>query len=306
MRLFNGRKVADKILKDLKTEIKKKKIKPVLAVILVGDDAPSKIYVRLKKEAGKKVGIKVDVYKFKAQEKERTLIKKIKELNKDKKIQGIIVQLPLPPHFNKNKITGMISPLKDVDGFHKSNQKLLVKGKPRFVPPLPAAILLAIRAAYNFVIPAHAGIHILDSCFRRNDTMGERVLRGRKAMALVNSDTFGRVLKMVLEKEGLKFNYLVRKVCMISGSEEEFQDADILITACGCPNLVGKGMIKKGAVIVDAGITRFHDKKVVGDVNRKEVSKKAGFLTPVPGGVGPVAVVLLLRNVLVATLRNYG
>ncbi len=282
MRLFNGRKVADKILEDLKAGIKKKKIKPVLAVILVGDDAPSKIYVRLKKEAGKKVGIKVDMYKFKTHEKESAIIKKIKEFNKDKKVSGIIVQLPLPVKFNKNKITGAISPLKDVDGFHKDNQKLLARGKPRFVPPLPAAILLAA------------------------DEGSKGRMKNKKAIALVNSDTFGNVLKMVLEKEGLKFDYLVRKICLISGAEEEFQDADILITACGCPNLVGKDMIKKGAVVIDAGITRYHDKRVVGDVNRKEVAKKAKFLTPVPGGVGPVAVALLLRNVLVATLRNYG
>jgi methylenetetrahydrofolate dehydrogenase (NADP+)/methenyltetrahydrofolate cyclohydrolase len=130
-------------------------------------------------------------------------------------------------------------------------------------------------------------------------------VKNKKAMALVNSETFGNVLKMTFKKEGLKVDYLVRKVCMISGGEEELQEADILITACGCPNLVGGNMVKNGVIIIDAGITRYHNKKVVGDVNRSEVSKKAVFLTPVPGGVGPVAVALLLRNVLIAALRNH-
>jgi methylenetetrahydrofolate dehydrogenase (NADP+)/methenyltetrahydrofolate cyclohydrolase len=281
MRLFNGRKVADKILDELKADIKKNKLKPKLAVILVGEDEPSKIYVRLKKEAGRKVGIKVDVHRFEEDENENVITKKIMELSRDKEINGIIVQLPLPPRFKTNAITGLIDPEKDVDGFHKANQQLLQKSKPRFISPLPAAILLAARAGTK------------------------NMLKNKKAAALVNSRTFGDVLKIILEREGVKFDYSIKKVCMISGSEEEFQEADILITACGCPNLVGKEMIKKGAVVIDAGITRYHNKKVVGDVNRDEITKKAGFLTPVPGGVGPVAVALLLKNVLVATLQNY-
>jgi methylenetetrahydrofolate dehydrogenase (NADP+)/methenyltetrahydrofolate cyclohydrolase len=280
MRLFNGRKVADKILDELRLDIRKNKLKPKLAVVLVGEDEPSKIYVRLKKQAGAKIGVLVDVYKFKSADKEKDIIAKIKTLNNDKETNGIIVQLPLPPRFKTNTITGLIDPKKDVDGFHKTNQQLLRKGKPRFIPPLPAAILLAAREGVK------------------------NTLKNKKVSAMVNSRTFGSVLKMVLEKENVRFDYLVKKVCMISGSEEEFRDADILITACGCPNLVGKSMIKKGAIVVDAGITRFHNKKVVGDVNNKDISKKAKFLTPVPGGVGPVAVALLLKNVLAATLQK--
>ena len=275
MRLFNGREIANKILKGLESDIKRKKIRPKLAVILVGNDAPSKIYVRLKKEAGEKIGIKVDVYKFKANVKENDVLAKIEELNQDSKVHGIIVQLPLPTGLNKNKITNAINPQKDVDGFHRANQRLLAKNKPRFVPPLPAAILLAIKDAYrvsipmfSFAIPAQAGIqNVTDNKLVRLDPRwsllhsdlqgGDDKLRGKKAFALVNSDTFGNVLKMVLRKEKVKLDYLARKVCMISGSEEELKDADILITACGCPNLIGKNMIKKGAVLVDAGITRY-------------------------------------------------
>ena len=273
MKLFNGRKVADKILDELKLDIMKNKLKPKLAVILVGEDEPSKIYVRLKKQAGAKIGVRVDVYRFKSANKEEDIAMKVKELNRDKGINGIIVQLPLPPRFKTNAITGLIDPKKDVDGFHRVNQQLLQKGRPRFIPPLPAAILLAAREG------------------------ARNMLKNKKVSAMVNSRTFGNVLKIVLEKEEVRFDYLVKKVCMISGSEDEFQGADILITACGCPNLVGKDMIKRGAVVIDAGITRYHNRRVVGDVNREEISKKAGFLTPVPGGVGPVAVALLLKNV---------
>lgn len=283
MKLFNGKKAADKILKELKVEIKKKKIRPVLAAVLVGEDEASNLHIKLKKKAGKKVGIEVRDFHFSGQAKEEEIIAKIKELNTDEGIHGVIVQLPLPAVFNTDKIINTLSPIKDVDGFHRENRRLLEKGRePNFMPVLPLAILWAIS----------------ESC--KNNFKN---LKDKNILALVNSETFGQVLKTVLEKEGLPLKYQARNTCLILGLEKEMQNADILISVCGCPNLIKGTMIKNGVILIDAGITRYHDGKVVGDVDRKSVENKAIFLTPVPGGIGPLTVALLLRHVYLAVVK---
>jgi methylenetetrahydrofolate dehydrogenase (NADP+)/methenyltetrahydrofolate cyclohydrolase len=283
MKLFNGQKAADKILKELKVEIEKKKIRPVLAAILVGEDEASKLYIRLKKEVGKKVGIEVRDFNFSSQAKEEEIIAEIKKLNDDKRIQGIIIQLPLPAVFNTDKIIEVISPAKDVDGFHQENRRLLAKRKePNFMPVLPAAILRAISEAVKNSLPT---------------------LKDKNILALVNSETFAQVLKSVLEKEGLSLKYQARNTCLVLGLEKEMQNADVLISVCGCPNLIKGAMIKNGAILIDGGITRYHDGKVVGDVDRQDVADKAAFLTPVPGGIGPLTVALLLCNVYLAAKK---
>ncbi len=285
MKLFNGQKAADKILKELKVEIEKKKIRPVLAAILVGEDEASKLYLRLKKEVGKKVGIEVRDFNFSSQAKEEKIIAEIKKLNDDKRIQGIIVQLPLPAVFNTDKIIEAISPAKDVDGFHRENRRLIEKGKePNFMPVLPAAILLAIAAS--------SGNNLKN-------------LENKNILAVVNSETFGLVLKLVLEEEGLSLKYQARNTCLVLGLEKEMQNADVLISVCGCPSLIKGAMIKNGAILIDGGITRYYDGKVVGDVDRQDVADKAAFLTPVPGGIGPLTVALLLRNVYLAALKLF-
>ncbi len=276
MKLFDGKKTAQKILKQLAADIKKSKIRPRLAVILVGDDETSRLYIKLKKQAAEKVGIEVEEFNFPAQASEREIIERINVLSQDEKIHGILVQLPLPAAFNADRIINSINPLKDVDGFHKENQKLLQKDKSKLMPVLPLAILVAILQA------------------------SKNNLKGKKAMALVNSEIFGRVLKLILEKEGLAVEYLVRNTCLILGAEEKLKSADILITVCGCPALIKGEIIKKGAILIDAGITRYHDGKVMGDVDQESVSQKAAFLTPMPGGIGPVTLALLLRNVFLA------
>ncbi len=283
MKLFNGKRAAQKILKELGSEIKQSKIQPVLAVILVGDDEASKIYVRLKKEAAAKVGIKVRDFYFDVQAAEEEIIKKIKQLNEDNEVHGIIAQLPLPAILNTDRILGSINPLKDVDGFHQENRRLLEKGEPHFLPVLPLAILTALAEAV------------------KNDL---NKLKDRNILALVNSEVFGSTLKSVLEKEGVLIKYQVRNTCIVFGIEKEIQAADVLISVCGCPNLVKEEMIKDGVILIDGGITRYHDGKVVGDVNRASVQVKASFLTPVPGGIGPLTVALLLRNVYLAATKE--
>jgi len=276
MRIFNGKKNAEKILKNIGEKIKEEKTKPILAVIMVGENESSKLYLKLKKKAAAKIGIEVKEYIFNSQTKEEEIIDKIKELNNDSKTNGIIVQLPLPSTLNTDKIIGTINPLKDVDGFSETNRQLLKKGEAKLKPVLPTAIHLAIEAAL------------------KNEA------RNKKILALVNSDIFGQTLKLLLEKEGLKSDYLVRNTCIVLGAENKIKAADILIVACGCPNFIKGDVIKDGAVLIDAGITRFHDGRVVGDIDRESVKNKASFLTPVPGGIGPLTIALLLKNVYLA------
>jgi len=280
MKLFNGKKAAGEILKELAANIKKEKLRPGLAVILVGDDSSSRLYIRLKKEAAAKVDIKFEEHLFDNQAKEEEVIAKIKELNEDKKINGIVVQLPLPAVLNTDKIIEAIDPTKDVDGFHKENRSLFEKKKSKLTPVLPATILYTLQAAL------------------KNN------LSGKSALALVNSEIFGQTLKSALEEEGVQAQYLVRNTCVVFGSEKEMKSADVLITVCGCPNIIKGEMIKGGAVLIDAGITRYHDGKVVGDVDQQSVKDKAAFLTPVPGGIGPLTVAMLLRNVYLAARKS--
>lgn len=284
MKLFDGKKAARKILKEIEGEIKKKKRnRPALAVILVGDDPASKLYIKLKKETGAKIGIKVQEYFFAADAKEEEVILKIRTLNEDKKTHGIIVQLPLPGMLNPDRVIASISPKKDVDGFQKENRRFsLIKEKeePHFFPVLPRAILVA-----------------LDEALKKD-------LKNKKMVALVNSDVFGQSLKEVLEKEGAQINCLVRKACVIMGVQNEVKEADILITVCGCPRFIKGDMIKEGVILIDAGITRYSDGKIVGDIDSESVSARAAFLTPVPGGIGPLTVALLLKNVYLAA-KNY-
>ena len=286
MKLFEGRRIADEILTRLKKEIKEKKLKPKLAVILVGEDEASKIYIRLKKEATERIGAEFELFKYDTGVSEGKIISKINELNKDNSTSGIIVQLPLPFKFDRDKIIGAICPRKDVDGFHEENRQLFTEGRQRFEPVLPSAILMATKDAYQPVISAQAGIQKsvvsnkkkrLDPRLREDDK-----LKGKKAVAFVNSDIFGEILKIVLEKEGIDFKYKLQKVCLISGVDEEL----------------------KGAVLIDAGIFRAENGKVVGDVERASVENIADYLTPVPGGIGPLVIALLLKNIYLAAKNH--
>lgn len=280
MKIFNGKKVANKILEELKEDIKSLRLRPSLAVVFVGESEESKLYISLKKKAAEKIGIEVKIYQFSGQTKEEEVINKIKSLNEDENTSGIIVQLPLPATLSIDKIIGAIDPIKDVDGFHEINRKLLEKGEPRLMPILPMAILLALRNALK------------------------KDLEKKKILALVHSKIFGQTLKMVLEKEGANIDYLVRNTCIVLGIEKELKSADVLISVCGCPRIIKAESIKDNAILIDGGITRYHDGKVVGDIDRESVKGKASFLTPVPGGIGPLTVALLLRNVYLAAKNN--
>jgi len=268
MKIFNGKKESKIIFAGLEKEIRGRELKPKLAVIYVGENSSSEVFVRNKKRTGREIGISVLEYKFKGNSKEKKILEKIKELNGDKSVNGIIVQLPLPKSFDAKKIISEITAEKDVDGF--------CGGERYFDQPLPTAIFFALSKS--------------GKTFRR-----------KKIVALVNSDIFGKTLRDFLKKKRIKANYLLRTVL----KPTVLKSADIIISVCGVPKFIKGGMIKKGAVLIDAGIVVAKGEKIIGDVDKDSVSKKASFLTPVPGGIGPLNVAFLLKNVYLSA-KNHG
>ncbi|OGZ35590.1 MAG: hypothetical protein A3A94_02085 [Candidatus Portnoybacteria bacterium RIFCSPLOWO2_01_FULL_43_11] len=298
MKIFNGKKEAEKILLDLKNKIspapfkysmptasrkialekcgvKKNKKKLRLAIVMVGKNPASELYVKLKKEAAEKIGLEVIEERFQKNAKELKIIQRIKDFNQDKSVDGIIVQLPLPTGLKTEKIIQSISPKKDIDGFHKLNRKLLKKGTPYFFPVLPSAILTALKkSGKNF--------------------------KNKKILALVNSNVFGRVLKDFFKINSLKIEYNLFDKKDI---KDIVKKADVLITVLNKPNFIKGSMIKKEVVLIDAGFIK-KDKKAIGNIDKESVGEKAGWLSPVPGGVGPLTVALLLKNVFLASQRS--
>lgn len=268
MKIFNGKKAAEKILSGLKGGSSYR-----LAIILVGSNLESKLYIKNKKKACKKIKVKVSCFSFKEEAEEDKIIKKIQALNKDKSVNGIIVQLPLPKKFNTSRIMDSIDCRKDVDGFHKTNRGLLKKGRPYFYPVLSLAILFVLEK-------------------------GLKDIKGRRILALTNSDIFGDTLKDFFKRKGFKIKYLIKKQEKFAKIKKECLKADAIITILGFPGFIKGHMIKEGAVLIDAGIKVMGVNKFKGDVDKKSVSGKAGFLTPVPGGIGPLTVAFLLKNLL--------
>jgi len=270
MPLLNGKIIAAQIRSSLKDFISHLPKKPGLAVILVGADPASHLYVSLKEKTCLEVGIKFEKFLFSDSVSEDELIKKIKELNIKKNINGILVQLPLPWQ-DTDKIIAAIDPKKDVDGFHSENLRRLEAGEPCLVSPVVLGVMRLIKET-------------------------REPLTGKKT-ALVMSEIFARPFRAVLERAGVT-------VEVVSSDDptliEKTKDRDILITAVGQPNLITGEMVKAGATVIDIGTSRMDD-KVVGDVDQTSVEPKAGWLTPVPGGVGPMTVAMLLQNVLAAS-----
>lgn len=301
-KIIDGKSLAQKIRSEIKKEIAELGITPGLAVILVGADPSSHLYVSLKEKACAEVGIHFEKYLFFATEPKEKIIAKIKELNADQNIHGIIVQLPLPPQFNENKIIAGIDPQKDADGFHPDNIGKLLRGELTIVPPVISGILKLIEAT------------------------GEEIVN-KKIAILANSETFAKPLAKILESfstthkntqknqptfEAMAINVRQwhnhnhnwhnhnRVIVIISPTDPTpfTRDADIVITALGRPKFLTNEMIKEGAIVIDVGTTRLEDGTLVGDLDFESVSQKAGWITPVPGGVGPMTVAMLLKNVL--------
>ena len=247
-------------------------ITPGLAVILVGDDAASQVYVRNKHKACSAVGINSIQIELPFNTTEEELLEKINELNSDESVHGILVQLPLPKHINEDRVIMAIDPLKDVDAFHPINVGRIMTGKYEFLPCTPAGI-----------------ISLLD--YYKIDVTGKNcVVVGRsnivgKPMALLLLERNGTVTVTHSKTKNLK---------------DVTREADILVVAIGKPEFITADMVKEGAVVIDVGINRLDSGKLVGDVAFDEVSPKASYITPVPGGVGPMTITTLLRNTLKA------
>lgn len=268
MKILDGRKIANNIIFDLAIKINKLSTKPGLAIILIGDDLGSQIYVDLKEKSAKEVGIKIKKYLLPDDVVEEEIIKLIEDLNKDKEVNGILVQFPLPKGLNENRIIKEIDPGKDVDGFHPKNIELLINGQDCMVPGLAEGI-----------------IKLIDET--------EFEYQNKKAVIVANSDVFSQPLEYLLKQKDLE-------VKITNPKENDFNtklvEADILIVAVGQPNFIKGGMIKKDSMIIDVGYNRV-DNKAVGDTDFESVENIAGWITPVPGGVGPVTVAMLLNNV---------
>ena len=273
MILIDGKKIAAELRKELKEEVSNLKIKykkvPGLSVILIGDLAPSQIYVKNKEKSAIEVGLKSNIIKYPDTVKEKVILDKIDELNKDETVSGILVQLPLPNHIDKQKVIEMIDPLKDVDGFHPTNVGNLSSGYQSMIPCTPLGCYLLIKNI-------------------------ESDLNGKKAVIIGRSNLNGKPMAQLLLKENCTVTITHSKT---KDLKAECLAADIVVAAVGIPELVKKDWIKKDAIIIDVGINKT-DKGIVGDVAFDEVSKNAKAITPVPGGVGPMTIVCLLKNTI--------
>jgi len=271
--ILDGKKEAALLREEIKKEILeiKKKVNksPSLSVILIGDFVPSQIYVKNKERNCKEVGINSEIIKYPKEVKESEILKKIEELNNNDSISGILVQLPLPAHINKEKIINAIKPSKDVDGFHPINVGNLSSGYKAIVPCTPLGCLLLIKKV-------------------------EKNLTGKHAVIIGRSNLNGKPMAQLLLKEDCTVSIVHSKT---KDLKSECQKADILVVAVGVANLVKEDWVKKDSIIIDVGTNKVAD-KIVGDVDFEKVKDKVKAITPVPGGVGPMTIACLLKNTL--------
>jgi len=279
MILIDGKKEAAKLREDLKNEVlvlKKKFNKvPGLSVILIGDMVPSQIYVRNKEKSANEVGLKSEVIKYPEAIEEIIVLKKIEELNKDQTVSGILVQLPLPKHIDKQKVIEAIAPGKDVDGLHPMNVGNLSSGYQGSIPCTPLGCYLLIKNV-------------------------EPNLTGKKAVMIGRSNLNGKAMAQLLLQEDCTVTITHSKT---KNLKTECLAADIIVAAVGIKELVKGDWVKKDAIVIDVGINKT-DKGLVGDVDFNEVSKVARALTPVPGGVGPMTIACLLKNTIECFKRS--
>jgi len=279
MILIDGKKIAAELREELKKEVSELKSKynrvPGLTVILIGDMAPSQIYVRMKEKAANEVGLKSEVIRYPGEVEEKIVLDKIDDLNKDDSVSGILVQLPLPKHIDKQKVIEKILPSKDVDGFHPMNVGNLSSGYDSSIPCTPLGCYLLIKKI-------------------------EPNLNGKKAVIIGRSNLNGKPMTQLLLKENCTVTITHSKTKDLKG---ECLKGDIIVAAVGMPELVKGDWVKKDAIVIDVGINKT-EKGIVGDVAFDEVSKVAKALTPVPGGVGPMTIACLLKNTIECFKRS--
>ena len=277
---IDGKNLAKRIRKELKEdcdELKKKNIDPKLAVIMVGDDPASKVYVRNKSRACEDVGIDYEEFILKEETTQEELIKLIKKLNNDKTINGILLQSPIPKHLNINEAFKAITYMKDVDGFTPSSVGKLCIGEDTFISCTPYGVMKMFEE-YNIN------------------------LTGKDVVILGRSNIVGKPLIQCCLQKNATVTVCHSKTKNLA---EHTKRADVVISAIGQSKFVKADMVKNGAVIIDVGINRGEDGKLTGDVDFENVEKKASYITPVPGGVGPMTIAMLMNNVIKATKEQY-
>lgn len=278
--IIDGKAVSQSVKDRIKEEVAELKVKhgvvPGLAVIIVGDNPASRIYVNNKKKACEYVGFDSYEYALPEETTEQELLELIQKLNNDEKIDGILCQLPLPKHIDENVIINSIAPNKDVDAFHPVNVGKIMIGDYSFLPCTPAGVMELI---------ASTGVEI----------------KGKECVVVGRSNIVGKPMSMLLLHKSGTVTICHSKT---KDLKAECKRADILVAAVGVPNLIKGDMIKEGAVVIDVGMNRLENGKLCGDVEFESASKAAGYITPVPGGVGPMTIAMLMQNTLTAAKVN--
>lgn len=286
MQLLDGKKTAEDIKSEIAVEVQKMKDNgekvPHLAALIVGNDGASLTYVGSKVKACERVGFESTLVKMPSTTTEVELLKKIKELNENDAIDGFIVQLPLPEQIDEQKVLMAVDPSKDVDGFHPENFGKMALDMTTFIPATPFGILELLE---------RYGVET----------------KGKHTVVIGRSHIVGRPMSILMGRKGFPGNSTVTLTHSYTKNIEEITiQADIIITALGVPNYLKANMVKDGVVVIDVGITRVSDETnekgyvITGDVDFDQVSEKASFITPVPGGVGPMTIAMLLKNTLLA------
>lgn len=276
-KILNGKGIAAQIRQDLKRKIGQSRIKPGLAVILVGHDPASKIYVKFKAQASEQVGMFLETVELPEDVSQKKLLRIVQKLNANKKIHGVLVQLPLPEHLEPFAVMNAVDPRKDVDGFHPRNVGWMSIGEPQMMPA-------TVRGIWTLVKSTKVNV------------------KGKHVVVVGASNIVGKPMAALFLNEGATVT-VCHKLTKDLGKHTK--EADILVTAAGVPGLISADMVKPGVMVIDAGISK-HKGKVVGDVDFDEVAEVADFITPVPGGVGPMTVASLLQNTWLAMRRLEG
>ena len=270
-RILDGKALAAAVRASVKETVARlaaRGVRPGLAVILAGDNPASAVYVRNKARACEETGVRSEVHRYGADVTERALLDRIAALNADPGVHGILVQLPLPGRINARRVLEAVAPAKDIDGFHFENLGALVAGQPKLVPCTPAGVMRLIE---------HAGV----------------ALAGRHATVIGRSSIVGKPLALLLLQKDATVTICHSKTMEL---QKLTREADVLVAAVGRPKLVTAAMVKPGACVIDVGINRLADGTLAGDVDFDAVKNVAGWITPVPGGVGPMTIALLLEN----------
>ncbi|WP_028358051.1 bifunctional methylenetetrahydrofolate dehydrogenase/methenyltetrahydrofolate cyclohydrolase FolD [Brackiella oedipodis] len=275
--LIDGKELSARITEQLKTKVSELQahgIAPSLSVVLVGDDAASQVYVKNKDKKFKDLGLASEIVRLPKDITEAELLQKIQALNEDPKVKGILVQLPLPSQIEADKVIQAIDPRKDVDGFHEQNAGALMNGQPRVVPCTPLGIMYMLQ---------DQGVN----------------LRGAEAVVVGASNIVGKPIALLLQKAGATVTICNSKTRNLKAHT---QRADVLVVAVGKPEMIKGDMIKAGAVVIDVGINRMADGKLKGDVEFESARQVAKAITPVPGGVGPMTIAMLVVNTINASI----